>query len=207
MQTRWRIVPTAPAAALDLGVDVVRVDDDRGRVVGEVPVELVLEAHVDQRRDRPDPPAAQHRRHVVEAVVGDDRDPVAAPGAQLMERAGHPLHQPDRLARAHRPVAVDPAERQRSGCRSAMSSRSWCMSIGRIPPRAISGSGPVSGSTLGPSRVAHAREGPASPTSSASPPSPTAGSATGSGSADGSGSVGRCPAGRASPAREAGVDD
>ena len=89
------------------------VDHDLRLVIGEIIVELVGEFDVDQRRDRPQPPGAQHGQDVIQAVMGEDRDPVAL-GARR-DRAARPpsLHRGNRLGVAQRAVAIDPAEGQR----------------------------------------------------------------------------------------------
>ena len=71
---------------------VVGVDHDTRLVIGEVVVEFVGEADVDQRRDRADPPAGEQAQQIIHAVMGEDRDAVALAHAEMMQRAGEALH-------------------------------------------------------------------------------------------------------------------
>ena len=97
---------------------VVGVDHDGRLVIGEIVVELVGKADVDQRGDGADPPAREQADQIVHAVVGEDRDAVALAHAEMMQRAGEMLHRRDRLGEGQRAVAVDPAERE--SCRDAV---------------------------------------------------------------------------------------
>ena len=96
-------------------VHVVGVDHDARLVVGEIVVELVGESHVDQRGDGADPPAGEQAHQIVHAVMGEDRDAVALAHAEMVQRAGEPLHLRRRLGEGQRLVAIDPAERELVG--------------------------------------------------------------------------------------------
>ena len=88
------------------------VDHDARGVIGEVIGKLIGETHVDQRGNCADAPARQQTDHVVHTVVGEDRDAVALAYAEMMKRAGEPLHGGDRLRIGQTHVAVNPPERE-----------------------------------------------------------------------------------------------
>ena len=99
MHMRWpnsREALARPRHGLD---EVVRIDDHFGLMVGEIIVQIVGEFDVDERRDRPEPPRAEHRDDVVEPIVRDDRHAVALAHAKAL-RGRRPWRPwPARLAR------------------------------------------------------------------------------------------------------------
>ena len=84
-------------------------------MVAKVIVELVGEAHVDERRDGADAPAGEQRHQVIEAVVGEDRHAIAFSDTEMVQGAGEFLHLRDGGSESQRAVAVDPAQRDLVG--------------------------------------------------------------------------------------------
>lgn len=96
--------------AADLLAQIVGVDHHGRRVIGEVIVQLIGEAHVDERRNRADAPAGEQCHQVVHAVVRHDADAVALAHPQMMQGAGAALHGVHGLREGERDLAVDPAQ-------------------------------------------------------------------------------------------------
>ena len=111
MQTRCLMLGTRAAAARTGAAHIVRVDDDGRRVIGKIIIELVDKAHIDEGRDRADPPAGKQSERIVHTVVGEDGDAIALADAELVQCAGVAFHRRHSIGKTERHIAIDPAQR------------------------------------------------------------------------------------------------
>ena len=90
---------------------IVRVYDDGRRVIGKIIIKLVDKAHIDEGRDRADPPAGKQSERIVHTVVGEDGHAIAFVDAELVQCAGVALHRSNSAGETERDIAIDPAQR------------------------------------------------------------------------------------------------